>query len=344
MGDIVMFGDLLKEVTKRKFFSSGVTTLDLALGGGWIVGGVVNVVGDESTGKTLLACQSGAMIQKRGGLLFYSDAEGTLDIFRAVKVFGLDKKLSFYLSSRTVENLYWHLLKALSVLKSLEKKRCGLFVLDSLDSIGTTLTRRAIEDGLKRVSKDMETEMNEIDLSMRDKLDKSALMSWLFSVVIGDLIDNDMTFMIVSQTRAKIGATFGDKTTVSGGNALKFYSSQRVKLSEIGKIKKSDKVVGIRIRARVIKNKVAPPFSESEFPIYFESGIDDVEACVDYLRSNGILGSKSYDWRKKSFKSKDRLVEYLKEDDQRIIDLKNLVRSVWNKDKEKMEVVDGKEE
>ena len=126
----------------------------------------------------------------------------------------------------------------------------------------------------------------------------------------------DLTLDIISQTRAKIGVMFGDPTDITGGKALKFYSVQRIKLAEIGKVKSTDKkrTLGIDIKLRVIKNKVGPPFREAFFPIYFDVGIDDIESCVDFLTEHGVIykSDRKYTFKDKIY-SRESLEEYFSE-------------------------------
>lgn len=332
VGDGVSFQDLLKK--EKKFIKTGSLLLDLALGGGILRGSIFNIFGDESTGKTLVAVSVGVMAQKDGGYIVYDDAEGTLDIHRAVKVMGLDPERAIYRKDRTVETLYKGLLseviKHKKNMKKSGKEDFCLYVLDSLDALHTNISASVIEKATEEARK-KGVEVEELDVSMRDKLDKSAMMSWLLSVLGGELSSCDITLMVISQVRAKVGVMFGDKDDISGGKALKFYSSQRVQLYDIGKIKIGDKIEGVKVRAKVKKNKVDKPFREAVFPIYFEYGIDDVESCIDFLRENSdLLGKKGmYLYKRKSFKSKKSMVDYVKENESVRKDIEELVRKVW---------------
>jgi len=314
---------------RKEFIKTGVTLLDLALGGGIVKNGIVNVYGDESTGKSLLAAQIGVQCQKQGGYLVYDDAEGTFDLHRGVKVIGIDPNKAFYRKSKTVEKLYEGLVSA--ILKNKEENKFCLYVLDSLDALHTNISASVVEKATKEAKK-KGIEVEELDVSMREKLDKSAVLSWLFSVLGNELSDYGVTLLIVSQTRMKVGVVWGDKTDISGGKALKFYSSQRIKLTEIGKIKKGDVIVGVKVNAEVKKNKVAPPFRDADFSIYFDRGVDDVESVVDFLKNNSdLLGGKGvYKYRVNKFKSKESLVNYVKENEKVYKELCNWVKEIWN--------------
>jgi recombination protein RecA len=284
---------------------------------------------DESTGKSLLAAEIGVRCQKQGGYLVYDDAEGTFDLHRGVKVIGINPELAFYRKSKTVEKLYSGLVQA--VLRNKENKGFCLYVLDSLDALHTNISASIIEKATKEAKK-KGFEVEELDISMRDKLDKSAVMSWLFSVLGNEMSDYGVTFLIISQTRDKIGVMWGEKTDISGGKALKFYSSQRIKLTEVGKIKKDDVIVGVKINATIKKNKVAPPFREANFSIYFDRGVDDVESVVDFLKANseGIGGKGVYKYRIKSFKSKEEFIRFIRENEKVYKELKKWCKEVWN--------------
>ncbi|MEM5799885.1 MAG: hypothetical protein QXZ43_04455 [Candidatus Aenigmatarchaeota archaeon] len=326
MKDSISFKELLKK--EKKFISTGSLLLDLALGGGILRGSIFNLIGDESTGKTLLGISAGVETQKAGGYLVYDDAEGTLDIHRAVKVFKLDPERAIYRKDRTVEALYKGLMDA--IIRNSKEKTFNLYVLDSLDALHTNISASIVEKATEEAKK-KGIEVEELDVSMRDKLDKSAMMSWLFSVLCGELKDNDVTFFIISQLRMKVGVMFGEKEDVSGGKALKFYSSQRVRLYEVGKIKKGDTIVGVKIRAKVKKNKVDAPFREAEFPIYFDKGIGEIESWIDFLRENSdLVGTKNnFFYRRKSFKSKSSFIEFLENDKSAREDVKKMVINVW---------------
>lgn len=320
--------DLLE--IEKKFVKSGCFLLDLALGGGFLRGSVVNIVGDESTGKTLLGVSVGVCGQKDGGYVMFDDCEGVLDIHRAVKVYGIDPDRAFYVQSRTVERLWGYLVKFCKFVK--EKNSFGVYVLDSLDAVHTKMSVEAMEKvTLEMKSKGVDVE--EVDLSMREKLDKSAMMSWLLSVIVGLLRDYDVLFVVISQTRERIGVVLGEKWDISGGKALKFYSSQRVYLKEVEKIREKDAVVGIEVEALVKKNKVAPPFRKVRFPILFDRGLDDVRACIMFLKAEGIL--ESLRWGDKGFRSLREMVEYFKGNEGVLKELYDTVEKVW---KEKYEI------
>lgn len=322
-----MFMQSFEELLKidKKFIGTGCKLLDLALGGGVLRGTVFNVAGEESSGKTLLGVSMGVQTQMDGGILLYDDSEGTLDVHRAVR-FGLDENKAFYVQSRTLEKLYGYLVKFCKYVK--EQETFGLYVLDSLDALHTKMSAEAVEKITAEV-KSKGGEVEELDLSMREKLDKSAVISWLLSVVTGLLKDSDVTLMVISQVRQRIGVVFGDKWDISGGKALKFYSSQRLYLHDVEKIKEKDVISGIWVEGVVKKNKVAPPFRKVSFPVYFDRGIDDVRACLEFLKDEKMLDGNK--WGDKSFRSIKELSKYIEENEGVREELYSKVEEVWGK-------------
>lgn len=320
-----MIGKSLLEMIeqKKEFVSSGSTLLDLALGGGWLVGGIANVIGDESTGKTLLALSSARKAQQINKYwVLFADAEFSLDVHRAVSVFKLDSSPSEtrITQPKTVEEWTSQIREIGKIYKEAKVKKPCFMILDSLDALDTQRTQ-------------LQTKRDDDD-SMRDNLDKSLVLSANFKRINRMSRLYSITVLVISQTRTRIGVMFGDKTDISGGKALKFYASQRVKLAEAGKIQdKAKRVVGIHIKAKVIKNKVAPPFAEAKFPVYFEKGIDDIESMVDYLLDGtellGASNLKDYRFNDFKCKSKTALLEYIRENANRVKQLKKMVTGVW---------------
>lgn len=353
--DFSSIGQTLLEAcqVKWEFCKTGSTLLNNALGGGWLFGGVAGVFGAESTGKTLLALEAAAQCQKVGGMVFYGDAAAVLDKQRAVKVFGLDPTRTLYAVPDTVEEFFEQLLKFSWKCESLKVK--GLYVLDDLDTLDTKMTV-VTDDMIKKIEKAGSGWIEKADiLSMRSRLDKPAVMSALLKTVNKRLMQSNVAAFIISQTRKKIGAVWGSSVTTSGGEALKFYATQRVELSTTGKIVDGEKVVGVSVRARVVKNKVSSPFQTAEYPVYFAYGIDNVESCVDFLSKHSDLFESSSPKRKeqkesedsnseervtkkskrpylfegKTYSSKASLIEAIKEDKTLYKQLLNYTQQVW---------------
>jgi recombination protein RecA len=267
--DVADWTSYLINQRDTQFIRSGCTVLDCALGGGWAGSRIVNVVGDKSTGKTLLAIEASANFAQQfpKGFIKYKEAESAFD-HEYASIMGLPlRRVEFDEDFDTVEELFKDV-DAFTT-RSLKKKQPGLYVCDSLDALSDKAElARDMEQGTYNAK-------------------KAALLSQFFRRLKSRMNAANVTLFIISQTRDNIGVTFGKKWTRSGGKALDFYASQIVYLAELQKIKKTirgmTRTVGVQIKAHVQKNKVGLPFREAEFAIKFGYGIDDVKASADYL-------------------------------------------------------------
>lgn len=303
----------------KDFISTGCTLADLALGGGFISGRVIGEMGDPSSGKTALALSVAKHFQLKynDGIVCFNDAEAALDEYWVKYGFNMDGKRFKILKSDTVE----HFVK--SATKVLELGVPVLYILDSLDALDTEESN----------AEDADT------TNMKTKLSKPAVMSQLLKKLVRKYEQNKSTLIIISQSKAKIGVLFGDKTDITGGSAAKFYASQRIKVATVSKIegnrtlngKQINRVIGMRIRLKVIKNKVALPFKQVDFNFYFDSGIDDVESNIDFLEAySDMIGSKkNYQYKSHTFKKKSDLIEFIKTKDKRISKVQKMVKQLW---------------
>lgn len=264
------------------FISSGCRLLDLALGGGWAQGRIANIVGDKSTGKTLLCIEACAnfIVKFPKGKIFYREAEAAFDKSYAAALGMPVSKIDFGQPLETVEDLFEDIAQVLKRIKG-----PALYICDSLDA----LTDRA----------ELKRDLDEGSYGAN----KAKQLSQMFRRLVRKMENKDLTLIIVSQVRDKIGAMFGRKTTRSGGKALDFYASQVVYLAHIGteyaKVRTTNRATGVNVRAKMDKNKVGLPFRECDFTITFGYGVDDLRACVAWLKQVKALGdadiSKSVD-------------------------------------------------
>lgn len=254
-----------------EFISTGAATLDCSLGGGWPERRIINIVGDKSTGKTLLAIEACANYARKyagkSHRIRYVEAEAAFDMEYAaalglpVDVVELEDGID------TVEALYNDLEKTINESKN---DQPTLYIIDSLDALSdASEQKRDIED--------------------KDYNRKPAQLSILFRKLTKKMASANVTMIIVSQVRENIGVTFGEKYRRSGGKALDFYASIVLWLAHTGQVKKTknkqERVVGVDIRTNCKKNKVSMPFRKSDIRITFGYGVDDFESNLMFLES-----------------------------------------------------------
>ncbi len=254
--------------TKLKFIPTGCLPLDLALGGGWAEGRIANIVGDKSSGKTLLCIEAVANFAQKypKGDIFYRECEAAFDPDYASALGMPISRVEFGEPMETVEELF----NDLNTLVKRKASRPVLYIVDSLDSLSDAAElERSMDQGTYGTN-------------------KARNMSQMFRRLCRQMSSAQITLMIVSQVRSKIGISFGRSTTRSGGRALDFYASQVLYLAHTGTISKTVKGVkrpiGVKVKAKVDKCKVGLPLRESAFSIMFGYGIDDKEACLAWLK------------------------------------------------------------
>lgn len=311
------------------FISSGGTLLNLALtnttDNGYRAGRIVNIVGDKSSGKTLLAIEVMSyayhMMKKNYDMkLIYDEGEAAFDREYAVKL-GLPVDKIDFRESETVEDWYASLEKEIN-LPVKEKKDFTIYILDSLDSI--------VSEG------ELEQDFNKGSFGM----DKQKQMSKLFRRLVRKIRSNNILLIVISQLRDKIGVTFGETKTRAGGRALDFYASQILWLYEKGKIKKGNLPVGLEIKAKIKKNKLWKPFREVDFSILFEYGIDDLGSNVDFLKENKVCLNDSntrflYEGNQYS---REDFIQFLSENNKEQ-EIKDLVKKTWDTIEDESKVV-----
>ena len=291
-GSVMRMGD--SGVTQIDAISTGSLGLDVALGiGGLPKGRVVEIYGPESSGKTTLTLHVIATAQKAGGTAAFIDAEHALDPVYAEKL-GVDVENLLVSQPDTGE-------QALEIADMLV--RSGAVDVLVVDSVAA-LTPKAEIDG----------EMGDSHMGLQARLMSQALRK------LTSIIKRSNTLVIfINQLRMKIGVMFGNPETTTGGNALKFYSSVRLDIRRIGAIKKGDEILGNETRVKVVKNKVAPPFKQTEFDILYGHGISYEGELITLGVKEGII-EKSGAWYSyqgnKIGQGKDKVRTYLQENPQ----------------------------
>ncbi|KAB2871749.1 MAG: recombinase RecA [Bacteroidales bacterium] len=267
-GSIMKMGD--KAVAEVSSISSGSLSLDIALGvGGYSRGRVVEIYGPESSGKTTLAIHAIAEAQKQGGIAAIIDAEHAFDRTYAEKL-GVDVETLLISQPDNGE-------QALEIADNLI--RSGAIDIIVIDSVAA-LTPKA----------EIEGEMGDSKMGLQARLMSQALRK-----LTGTISKTNTCCIFINQLRDKIGVMFGNPETTTGGNALKFYASVRVDIRRLNQIKDGDDSTGNRVRVKIVKNKLAPPFKKAEFDIMFGEGISKSGEIIDLATELNVV-KKSGSW------------------------------------------------
>jgi len=287
-GAIMRLGDATR--MRVETIPSGALTLDLALGGGLPKGRVIEIYGPESSGKTTLALHAVAEVQNNGGIAAYVDAEHALDPTYAAAL-GVDIDNLLVSQPDTGE-------AALEIVDQLVRSAAVDIVV--IDSVAALVPRAEIEG-----------EMGDAHVGLQARLMSQALRK-----ITGNIGKSGCTVIFLNQLRQKIGVTYGNPETTTGGNALKFYASVRLDIRRIQTLKKGTEEFGNRVKVKVAKNKVAPPFRIAEFDIIFGRGISTLGCVVDLAEETGIIVRKgawySYNGDNIS-QGRDNAIKYLEE-------------------------------
>lgn len=309
-GSIMRFGD--KKIEKIDAISSGSLALDCALGiGGFPEGRIIEIAGEESSGKTTLALHVVAEAQKKGGVCAFVDAEHALDIKYASKI-GVDVKNLLISQPDSGE-------QALEIVDSLV--RSGVIKCIVVDSVAALVPKVELEGDMESVQ--MGTQ--------------ARLMSKALRKLTGSISKTGCLVIFINQVRQKIGVVFGDPETTTGGVALKFYSSVRIKVKALTMIKKDEKIIGREVAFRVIKNKCAAPGAVAKTFINYGVGISKVDELLDYALKFEMI-KKSSSWYsvgdEKIGQGREAAIEYLKKCPKEFLDeIENKVKiSVMDED------------
>jgi len=288
-GTVMRMGD--RELVQIPAVSTGSLGLDIALGiGGLPKGRIVEIYGPESSGKTTLTLQAIAEAQKQGGVCAFIDAEHALDPIYAEKL-GVNVDDLIVSQPDTGE-------QALEVADMLV--RSGAVDVLVVDSVAA-LTPKA----------EIEGEMGDHHVGLQARLMSQALRK-----ITGNIKNANCLAIFINQIRMKIGVMFGNPETTTGGNALKFYSSVRLDIRRIGAVKDGDEVTGSETRVKVVKNKVAPPFKQTEFQIMYGEGINRLGEVIDFGVKLELIDKAGawYSYKgEKIGQGKNNVVKFLKE-------------------------------
>ncbi len=308
-GSIMKLGDAHK--VDVELVSSGSLSLDLALGGGYPKGRIIEIYGPESSGKTTLALHAIAEVQKKGGTAAFIDAEHALDPAYAKKL-GVDVVNLLVSQPDNGE-------QALEIAETLVRSNAVDLVV--VDSVAALVPQAEIEG-----------DMGDSHMGLQARLMSQALRK-----LTGIINKSKSTVIFINQIRMKIGVMFGNPETTTGGNALKFYASQRIDIRRIGQIKQGDDIIGNRTKVKIVKNKIAPPFRVAEFDIMYNEGISRTGDVLDLAVENGIVGKSGawFDYKDaKIGQGREATKVYLKSNSEVLDEIESAVRAKVEAEKE----------
>ena len=308
-GAIMRLGET--EIPKVEAISTGCLTLDVALGiGGIPKGRIIEIYGPESSGKTTVALHCVAEVQKEGGTAAFVDAEHALDPVYASKLgVNLD---DLYISQPDSGE------QALEITETLI--RSGAIDIIVIDSVAA-LTPQAELDG----------DMGDSHVGMQARLMSQALRK-----ITAASSKSKCTIIFINQLREKIGVMYGNPETTTGGKALKFYASVRIEIRKADALKDGSDIVGNHVKAKVVKNKVAPPFKVAEFDIMYGTGISNMGCVLDLAVENGFV-QKSGSWfsynDEKIGQGRDKAMDFLKSNPEIFKELDAKIREKYEMNK-----------
>ena len=304
-GSIMRLGESTR--MRVEMIPTGALTLDMALGGGLPKGRVIEIYGPESSGKTTVALHAVAQVQQSGGVAAFVDAEHALDPIYAAAL-GVDID-NLYVSQPDTGEM------ALEIVDQLVRSSAVDLVV--VDSVAALVPRAEIEG-----------EMGDAHVGLQARLMSQALRK-----ITGSIGKSHCTVIFLNQLRLKIGVTYGNPETTTGGNALKFYASVRLDIRRIQTLKKGSEEFGIRAKVKVAKNKVAPPFRIAEFDVIFGQGISRLGCLLDVAEEMGVVTRRGawYSYEGDNIgQGRDNTIQRLKEDSNFAQTLEQQVRQQLN--------------
>ncbi len=301
-GSIMKLGEAKK--VDVQLLPSGSLSLDIALGGGYPKGRIIEIYGPESSGKTTLTLHAIAEIQRQGGTAAFIDAEHALDPAYAKRL-GVDTDNLLVSQPDNGE-------QALEIVETLVRSNAvDLIVVDSV----AALVPQAEIDG----------DMGDSHMGLQARLMSQALRK-----LTGIINKSHATVVFINQIRMKIGVMFGNPETTTGGNALKFYASVRADIRRTGQIKEGEEIIGNRTKVKIVKNKIAPPFRVAEFDIMYNEGISRTGDVLDLAVQHGIVGKAGawFDYNDaKIGQGREQTKKYLKDNPEVLAEIDAKVRA-----------------
>tara|TARA_Y100001938_G_C8044130_1_gene407860 strand:- start:172 stop:1263 length:1092 start_codon:yes stop_codon:yes gene_type:complete len=291
----------------KEFISTGSTMLDLAISnradGGIAVGRITELNGLESSGKSLIGAHILAETQKKGGVAVYIDTETAVST-EFLEAIGLDVESMLYLHLETVEDIFSAIEEIVAKVRESDKDRLVTILVDSLAAATTKV--------------ELEAEFDKDGWATS----KAIILSKAMRKITQMIGRQKIALVFTNQLRQKLGVMFGDPWTTSGGKALPFHASTRIRLKNVGQIKdKKNNTIGMKMRAQVIKNRLGPPMRHADFELYFETGIDNEGSWLHMMKAHKLVKQggawytmNDHNGKEIKFQSKD-WPEYLKDDE-----------------------------
>jgi recombination protein RecA len=261
----------------KDFISTGSSTLDLAISnrpdGGIAVGRITEINGLESSGKSLLGAHILAETQKKDGIAVYIDTETSVSQ-QFMEVIGIDLKKMLYLHLETVEEIFEAIEEIVTQVRESDKDRCVTILVDSLAAASTKV--------------EMEADYDKDGWATS----KAIIISKAMRKITQMIGKHNVALVFTNQLRQKLGVMFGDPWTTSGGKALPFHASTRIRLKNLGQIKDTKKnTIGMKCRAQIVKNRLGPPLRHADYSMYFDRGIDNYGGWLTVMKEHKLVKS-----------------------------------------------------